>query len=282
MVDGCLRIAVNARLGFESRHRSKPALHPSQPLGVQIGECKSKGWSRMKWLGIVAALVALAIVAYGVAYPSLTLRYRLTLEAEVDGKPKTGSGVIEVIYSKQPEFASGRDRVSSRRGEAVVLDLGERGTLFALLKAGSDNRSIPESIVLRAFNFPGGAFPGPTVEAGFNQIRKLSGKRELPLTSLPLLVRFRDLNDPMTAEKVDPIDIASSFGAGTRLVRATLEIVPTGLWPLNSFGITGEPITKGIEQRLAWFKALRGKYLHGGGSARGAPLELDGGDFATD
>ncbi|MCK1511642.1 hypothetical protein IVB22_03450 [Bradyrhizobium sp. 190] len=235
----------------------------------------------MKWLGIVLALIGGTPVLYSVAYPSLTLRYRLTLEAEVDGKPKTGSGVIEVIYSKQPEFASGRDRVSSHRGEAVVLDLGDRGILFALLKAGSDSRSIPESIILRAFNFDGGAFPGPTVEEGFKKLRQLSGKRELPLTSLPLLVRFRDLNDPMTVEKVDPFDISKSFGGGARLVRATLEIVPEGVWPLNSFGVTDEPIVKGIDQKLPWLKSLQGKYLHGGGSARGAPLELDSGDFAT-
>src|SRR5207302_7819896 len=124
---------------------SPEALHFSQPLGVQIGGCKQVEECHMKWLAIVAALIASAPIAYGVAYPSLTLHYRLTLEAEVDGKPKTGSGVIEVTYSKQPEFASGRDLVSSHRGEAVVLDLGERGMLFALLKAGSDNRSIPES-----------------------------------------------------------------------------------------------------------------------------------------
>lgn len=240
----------------------------------------------MKWLGIVAALVALAPVAYGVAYPGLTLRYRLTLEAEVDGKPKTGSGVIEVIYSKQPEFASGRDRVSSHRGEAVVLDLGERGTLFALLTAGSDNRSIPESIVLRAFNFDGGAFPGPAVEAGFSQIRKLSGKRELPLTSLPLLVRFRDLNDPRTVEKVDPLDISHSFGPSVRLVRATLEIVPVGIWPLNSFGITGEPVTNYVVTKLNWLPNYYDRRLDGqrfGAASSSLPLanELSSGAFSA-
>jgi hypothetical protein len=58
---------------------------------------------------------------------------------------------------------------------------------FALLTAGDDSRSIPQSIIFRAFNFPGGAFPGSTVEAG---LWNLSGKREQPLASLPLLVRF--------------------------------------------------------------------------------------------
>ncbi|MEH2508331.1 hypothetical protein V1290_007142 [Bradyrhizobium sp. AZCC 1578] len=206
----------------------------------------------MKWLGIAFALILGALVLYDISYPSLTLRYRLVLEAEVDGEPKIGSSVVEVTYSKQSRFAGQSDLAGSYRGEAVVLDLGSRGTLFALLNAGSDSRSMPESIILRAFNFDGGAFPGPTVDEGLKKLRQLPGKRELPLTSLPMLVRFRDLNDPMTVEKVDPLDISKSFGGGARLVRATLEIVPVGIWPLNSFGMTGEPITTGVEKRLPW------------------------------
>lgn len=210
----------------------------------------------MKWIGIAFALILGALLLHDISYPSLTLRYRLVLEAEVDGEPRIGSGVIEVTYSKQSRFAGQSDLAVSHRGEAVVVDLGSRGTLFALLKAGSDSRSIPESIVLRAFNFDGGAFPGPTVEAGQKQLRQLSGKRELPLTSLPLLVRFRDLNDPMTAETVNPFDISKNFGTDARLVRATLEIVPTGVWPLNSLGVTGEPITMGIQKRLPWLMRI--------------------------
>jgi hypothetical protein len=205
----------------------------------------------MKWLGILAAVIVGAVVVYRVAFPSATIRYRLALEALVDGAPKTGSGVIEVTYSKQSELAGQHELVVDFRGEAVMLDLGSRGTLFALLKGDTDSRSGPEWIVLRAFNFPGGSLPRP-VEEGVKQVQRLSGKRELPLTSLPLLVRFRDLNDPKSVERVDPLDFGKSFGAGARLVRATLEIVPAGIWPLNSFGITGESITNGIAKKLSW------------------------------
>src|SRR3954451_19966553 len=100
----------------------------------------------MKWLGIVVAAVAIAFVGWKLLYPSVTLRYRLTLEALVDGKPAVGSGVAEVTYSKQSRFAGQRDLVVGYRGEAVVLDLDSRGTLFALLKADTDSRSNPESI----------------------------------------------------------------------------------------------------------------------------------------
>ena len=204
----------------------------------------------MKLLVIIATIIGLSFVIYGASYPSLTMRYRLTLEAEVDGEPKIGSSVVEVTYAKQLNIGS--ELGMGYRGQAVILDLGSRGYLFALLKEASDSRSIPQFITFRAFNFPGGFFPGPTVEAGLKQIAKLSGKRELSLTSLPLLVRFRNIDDPMTVEKVDPIDIGKSFGEGARLVRAWLEIVPVGIWPLNLLGITGTSVTTGIEKKLKW------------------------------
>ena len=56
---------------------------------------------------------------------------------------------------------------------------------------------------------------------------------------LPLLVRFRDLNDPKTVERIDPRDLATSFGLEVGLKRATIEVVH-------------DPLTTGIEKRLSW------------------------------
>ena len=233
----------------------------------------------MKWIAIILAAAIAAVLLYKIAFPSVTFRYRLTLEAEVDGQAKTGSGVIEVTYGKRLSIgAVGRDVHVSFRGQAVALDLGARGTLFALLKAGSDSRSGPESIVLSIFGLPGGAFPGWDTES-LKKLWSLSGKRELSFDKLPKLARFRDINDPMTVEAVNPFNVAESFGADARLVSATLEIVPTGYWPLNLFGITGDPLTTGIQQRLTWLRRLNGGHLDGGSSSRNAPMELHGGDF---
>jgi len=208
----------------------------------------------MKWLGIVGLLIVVAlaaIVRYQIGYPSVTVRYRLTLEAQVDGELKTASGVREVTYTKQPQLASQHELSIGYRGEAIALDLGARGTLFALLKGGRDERSGPEWIVLRAFDFDGGSLPRP-VEVGVEQVARLSGKRELPLDSLPMLVRFRDPNDVRTVEQVNPFNIGERFGADAKLLRVTLEIVATGT-PFSSSGMSGEPITTGIERKLAWW-----------------------------
>lgn len=227
---------------------------------------------------IAAAIAAIAISAL-VVPPGVTYRYRLTLEAEVDGHQKTGSGVIEVSYQHHTSIgAMGRDVSAGFRGEAVALDLGNRGTLFALLTAGSDSRSGPESIVLKTFGLPGGAFPGWDAES-LKLLRSLSGKRELPLDSLPLLVRFRDMNDPLTVEAVNPFSIDERFGPGARLMRATLEIVPSGIRPFNRFGISGEPLTTGIQDKLGWLRRLNGGYIDGGFTSRNAPLGLHGWNF---
>lgn len=209
-----------------------------------------------KWLKILSAAVVVTVAASIILFPSTTVRYRLTLEANVDGEPTIGSSVIEVSYGKKLRLLPNESELYiDVRGEAVALELRQRGFLFALLKGGEDSRSGAETIVLRAFNFPGGILTGP-VEEGISHVHKLSGKVELPLTSLPLLVRFRDITDPLTVEKVDPLDLEKSFGPDVKLTRATLEIVPSGIWPLSWFGITGEPITTGIDRKLEWLNHL--------------------------
>ncbi|HEX8665511.1 MAG TPA: hypothetical protein VF744_15940 [Beijerinckiaceae bacterium] len=57
-------------------------------------------------------------------------------------------------------------------------------------------------------------------------------------------------------------DFAAAFGPGYRFLRATVEIVPAGIWPLNAIGLSGEPVTQNIVQRLPWVSSIRG-YLSG-------------------
>ena len=54
-----------------------------------------------------------------------------------------------------------------------------------------------------------------------------------------MLVTFGDLNDPTSVERVDPDDLAATFGEGVSLKRITVQI-------------TDDPVTTGIEKRLVW------------------------------
>jgi hypothetical protein len=131
------------------------------------------------------------------------------------------------------------------RGEALAVDLGARGVLFSLLTIDHARVSaplVPSSAVspagLLVASFDGSSIAGVTWRLLY-RIRNTRGPFEVPLARLLLLVRFSDVNDPKTVERVDPADLATSFGPGVKLVRATIEI-------------TKDPVTTGLEKRLPW------------------------------
>lgn len=217
----------------------------------------------MKRFVLIALFIAAGIsaIGYRLFTPIVTVRYRLAIEAEVDGKAIVGSGIREVTYAKAAQLLSNADYGANYRGEAVVVDLGSKGQLFALLKAGEDSRSGPDYILLRGFGFDGGALPRP-VEKGISEVNRLTGKVDLPLASLPMLVRFRDATEPLTIEKIDPLNIEKSFGSGTKLTRASLEIISAKLWPWSLVGM-GEPITQSLSKKLVWLPLYYDRRLDG-------------------
>lgn len=198
----------------------------------------------MRWaiLIVVGALLGLSAAWIADAFGSYSLRYRLTLEATVDGRPVTGSGVIQVDYAKRPALLPHMDRVSyAVHGEAVALDLGDRGALFALLKDGSP--------VIGRFS-PRGGEPRMIVPVAWwdreirgpedvDRLRHVQGRKELSSGTMPMLVRFDNLNDPASVRLVNPADLAASFGPGVSLSRVTVEI-------------TRDPVTRQVEARLPW------------------------------
>jgi hypothetical protein len=56
-----------------------------------------------KFLVVCAAIAVGLYAAYLVIFPTVYLRYRLTLDVDVDGVARTGSGVVEIAY--QPTAA---------------------------------------------------------------------------------------------------------------------------------------------------------------------------------
>ena len=75
---------------------------------------------------------------------------------------------------------------------------------------------------------------------------------------LPLMVRFRDINNPATVERVDPTDLAKTYGPGVRIDSALLEI-------------TGDAPTRGIAKRMPeWFGRYEKEYRLLDGNNTGA------------
>lgn len=210
----------------------------------------------MKWPYKLALASVIVIVAYMMLFPSATVRYRLTLEAEVDGKPTIGSGVIEVNYRKNLRLlGASADIVTEVRGEAVSIDIGKQGVVFALLARGKNPRSDPEDIIPILFDLTTGGLDSADIPS----ISALSGRRDLPSESLPPLAHFDDTRNAGSAALVEPSNLAVSPGAAVSLSRAYVEIVSAGYWPLNHFGVTGVPVSRGIEEKLPWIANPSGR-----------------------
>jgi hypothetical protein len=235
---------------------------------------------------------AILIIFWLLMFPWGIWKYRLTLEVNSPDGLKTGSSVVRIssglFFGVLLPIATGASVSHDVLGEAVTVDLGPRGLLFGLLKseASEDNahRIVPETFPMPK---PFGAASVWTSD-GVRYYRSLVAPRtDLALRNIPMLVRFRDVKDPMTIEPVHPNELSAAFGPGVSLKRATIEMVDAGWWPLNLIVDMGEPVTTGIERRFpSWFTqqlvdgtSLDGNRNNGGSSSKELSNTLSVGYF---
>lgn len=204
-------------------------------------------------LAAIGMVLMLLTASCGLLTKSVTLRYRITVAVDTPQGERTGSSVWEASVS--PSYAASTAIVHSYRGEAVAVDL-PGGTLFALLRSDTGASDYPALLVDRwarqHADDTGQPFSNDDRYLGWRALKKAGGAVQLPFASLsqptgadgyPLLVRFRDIHDPASVERVDPANLAASFGAGVRLKAITVEV-------------TEENITNTIQKRLSWIDHL--------------------------
>src|SRR6266481_1824729 len=80
----------------------------------------------MKWLGILAAGVAVMFLAYSAYYPTTSYRFKITLNVDTPEGLKSGSSVMEVRDRRYPAWTTLGESTgqTSLTGEAVFVDLG--------------------------------------------------------------------------------------------------------------------------------------------------------------
>lgn len=225
---------------------------------------------------VIVALLTVALPFLWVGAAALTefgntwtYRYRLTIGVSVNGKEHVGSSVVQVRVTKKSSMLPQTGGVyKAVAGEAIAVELGERGVLFVLLKDIERERAFDVASGMwfaSADNIVQSAFPLIEREQGtwglalaMRRYAQGGESRELRPDQLPLSVRFRDTTDPATVEQVDPAKLEVSFGTGVRLTRATIETVPVGWFPSNIIGLTfprwlmGEPVTRKLKDVLPW------------------------------
>jgi hypothetical protein len=219
----------------------------------------------MRFLAILVAVGVALYLGVILAFPSYTLRYRLTIEIDTPDGARSGSSVIEVTRRDVRWILIAQGRYEfDLRGEAVFVDLGSNRNVIALLT----DRMI--TLPIEAYGYY------KWDEAAWTGKAKMEGPIELEPRLVPTLVSFPDLTNPKTGQiflKVDSQETKQShrasrsdslvrrsdepLGSNVRFRRAWLERVPTGSWPLRILGVTGTPVTHGIEQKIPFLLSHR-------------------------
>lgn len=221
----------------------------------------------------ITALILLAIAgAYSLSYPTTTYRFRITLNVDTPQGLKPGSSVMEVRHRRYPAWTTLGNSTgeSSLKGDAVFVDLGADAdgkprSLIALLAHGPraeqvDFYLLPGRILEPLWKQKSATlnFRDPPTELS---LLPAGTRAELVGSQIPTLVTFTDLNDPKSARVVSPNELSQIFGSGVQLRNATIEIVAAGSWPLTLLGLSGEPVTRGIEKKLSWIIRLKSEGL---------------------
>jgi hypothetical protein len=201
-----------------------------------------------------------------------SLRYRLTTTVTLGDRRIVGSSVREMRWHERWEGLGSLDTSGFKgvRGEAAIVDLGQRGLLVATLAAKSFSSELNRWVVESGTWSPVRAFDR-AMDGGLDFWRRRSGVVvALRPEEMPVLVTFGDPRAQRTAREVDPANLAADFGSGARLESITVEI-------------SHDPITRGRVQRaLPWLSdmrpgSLRGEYHHPG--ARTLIDDLSRNDF---
>lgn len=173
-------------------------------------------------------------------------RYKMTVTVDTPEGEVSGSAVREMGNGPMsPPSQNGNP--ANVRGEAVVVDMGKRGVLFALISHKSDEEFY--------YTFRKYHFDGPATLEGSKTFASLpSGTKEVinpeKPSGYPKLVTFTDMNDPKSVTEAQVWDsefktglyflkedrMEKLFGKGVHLKDIAIEI-------------TDEPVTWGVVDR---------------------------------
>jgi hypothetical protein len=200
----------------------------------------------LKALAVIFAVAAGGYAAYAFFFPSESIRYRLTVDVDVNGVKRVGSGVIEISYTFGADALAnlGASYVPHMRGYAITIDLDDRGPLFVIdappmLNAlGLDGPAFPHAeslgkLPLVAFGFPDNGTPS-SMRLVINQLKKRTAPVQVPPENLPTIEHFRVIDSRESLEVVNPRDPAAVLGPGVEIVAATVQVTQDAVTPMPS------------------------------------------------
>ncbi len=195
-----------------------------------------------KWMFV--PIIGLLLLLAGCGGQSATNRFRVVATVEVDGQKVEGSTVMEITYQKVEHSLIGRGGDTTLKGEALILDLKGRGTVYVLPYENSSSGALDGVYgygVKSSLGIEHGV--GTLSSQDFDRIRQARGRipfRNGNPTRLPAFVAFRDEKNPKTIYEVDPKNFGQSF-PGVRFVGLDIEF-------------TDARVTNVLKQRLPWLE----------------------------
>jgi hypothetical protein len=176
---------------------------------------------------------------------SATVRFKVIASANIDGRPVESSSVMEITYSKVTTSLVGNGGATRLYGEALIFDLGGKGTVYVLPiqhPPGASLTQVYEYGVLSTFGITNSV--GSLSDADFELLRNSTGRRPFRLRNtsrLPAFVSFENETDPKTIFEIAPSDIGRIF-PGVRFTGLDLEV-------------TEAPLTEKLRDRLPWLNS---------------------------
>ena len=183
---------------------------------------------------------------------------KLTLIVQTPNGEITGSVVQRIdwegvsgLYAEATKSNEGAKTKMSVTGEALALEIAPGRWLFALLKGDQGWKGEPGTNFGYAVGVPKGHFARSQEAVGDILALPKDTPVTLPREAWPMLVTFDEVAKPETVRRVDPNDVAATFGSGVELKGVTLEV-------------TVMPVTEGrIEGLLSWLPSIGGGMLDG-------------------
>ena len=198
---------------------------------------------------VFIAIVAMCCIAWEANTVSGTWRYKMTVVVETPEGIKTGYAVREmwnsasrVKFFSLPEGSN----TAKFRGEAVVIDLGHRGIMFAALYKQMSNHDS-RGVLYKAFDIQG----AHTV-AGIQSLNNIPiGKKEiLDFPDYPPFGKLIDANGQKEVKNItdkngylNQSKLREYFGDGVKIKEVSLEL-------------TDEPITQKINRYVGALKRI--------------------------
>ncbi|OYU46977.1 MAG: hypothetical protein CFE31_18970 [Rhizobiales bacterium PAR1] len=177
------------------------------------------------------------------------VRFRVICTVEVNGRKVEGTTVMEVHYTMVTSSLTGMGASSRHIGEALILDLPGRGTVY-MLPYKHNGHGLDQV-------FPQGIITSIGIDKGIGAINvedyaklraakgrmrfTVDGKAEL---KLPAFVAFRNEKDPKTIYEIDPLQFGRFF-PGVKFINLEIEF-------------TDAPLTRELLKRLPWLEAPTG------------------------